>query len=286
MTDDTPLTWAQRAAWYELEDRPTGEERRFWLAACDRAPSVLVVPAGAGSLTCALTAPQRRTVAADIEERMVRRARGRLAKRPGDNAALIADMRTMRLDETFARVCVPRAALQLLSPDDQQGALVALARHVDPRGLLIVDLVRLGPTRAGRTAFYDPSVTDGVTAFDWTRRLPDGGYVTRRRTQHHTPSGVDLRFEDSLAPTRSSATAAAACAHAAVCLRELDDAALKARARFADLAVACDATIDERSCRWRVALSRCDQLASARLSSSRKCATPSSRPGVSGPGSK
>lgn len=290
--DDTALTWAQRAAWYEVEDQPDAEELRFWAAACDGAPSILIVPGGAGSLACALTAPERRTVAVDLEEPMVRRACTRLGACPGDNIAIVGDMRSVSLGEAFARVCVPRAALQLLPPDEQRRALTALAGHLDARGLLIVDLVRLGHARVQRTAFYDPSIADGTRALDWVRRLPDGGYLARWRTQHHDGSGVKLRFEYALAPSRSSATAAAPSAHAVVALHAFDDAALTAVAYSLHLAVGWDPAprthgpSHARSCRHRVALSRCAQPDKARSSSSRKCATPSSRPATSGPGSK
>lgn len=282
------LTWAQRAAWYEVEELPTAEELRFWRAACRGASSVLVIPGGAGSLACSLTAAGRRTVVVDSEAAMVRSAGAGLAACPGDNAPRLGDLRNLALGETFVRVCVPRAALQLLTPDDQRRALVALGNHVDAHGLLIVDLVHFGHEFAGSTPFYDPGVADGVSVLDWVRLLRDGRWLARRRTQQHAGSGLDLEFAYSSGPSSSSARLASADAHAAVRLHAFDDAAIHEVTRSADLVVAwdTDAGDGDRSCRRRVVLARPDQPPSARSSSKRKCSTPFSQTIDNGPDSK
>lgn len=102
--------------------------------------SVLELGCGTGRVTVALARAGLAVTGIDISPAMLAIARERAAGITG--VALIeADMRTLDLGERFDAVIVPLGALQHLeSVDDLIAAMEAIARHLDPAGIAVVDV--------------------------------------------------------------------------------------------------------------------------------------------------
>jgi len=196
------VTYAERAAIYELEYTDSGDENLLAQLASSRR-SVLEAPSGVGRLTLGLLRPGRRYVAVDIEPNMVRRLRERAAGLPGsaDLEVVAADLRSLDLGEEFDLVIVQREAFQMfLDRGDALRILESLRRHLAPGGTLLIDVAAFDrgepPAPELQPGYFDPELPDGVRREEWTKPLPWGGTVTRHRVQRRPDPGT-IVFEFS-----------------------------------------------------------------------------------------
>lgn len=185
-----PIGYRERAAFYELEYTTTVDHEFLIDLTAPPVRSVLEIPCGVGRNALHLARPGLRLVAVDIEPEMIdilrQRALGELCSATLE--AVVGDLRSLALGETFERIVVPREAFQLLMElGDAHDALVHLRDHLDAEGIMVVDLAHFRPgtdTEPGlQPAYFDPALPEGEVLVEWERPLPSGAHVTRSRQQ-------------------------------------------------------------------------------------------------------
>jgi len=198
------LTYAERAAFYDLEAGGTFDNQFLVSLLTPRVGSVLEIPCGNGKNTVDLIRPDLRVTAVDREPNMLARVRERLAGLPGcENLETVAaDLRDLDLGRAFDLVIVQREAFQLVTGrSDASRALASLRRHLAPQGTLMIDIAAFRPQASPdpeqgiQPSYFDPALPDGLKIEEWTKPLPWGGTMTRFRTQRH--EGEILVFEFS-----------------------------------------------------------------------------------------
>jgi SAM-dependent methyltransferase len=194
-----PIGYAERAAFYEIDYPDSVELGRLRRLLSPAVHSVLEIPCGVGGITLRLLEPGRRWVAVDREPEMVRRLRERAAGHPGVGSllAVVGDLRNLDLGEAFDLVVVQREAFQLLAREDAPAALRRLRAHLAPGAVLSIDLATFAPQEHGsplQPSYYDPTLPDGATVDEWTRGLPSGEVLSRRRVQRHRSGAVEIEF--------------------------------------------------------------------------------------------
>lgn len=106
-------------------------------------PTVLDLGAGTGRVTRLVAPRAQLTVAVDLSEEMLGRARDALRGIPGVHLVL-ADMRELSLGRVFDLVLAGNDPfVHLASDSDRQRALAMAARHLRPGGLFILDALWL-----------------------------------------------------------------------------------------------------------------------------------------------
>lgn len=195
------IGYAERAAFYEAEYATTADHAFLKALVTPDVRAILEIPAGVGRNLDWLAATGRDVVMADLEPAMVVRLRQRIAERRAEErvTALVADMRYLNLPRRFDLVIVPQGGLQLLpGPEDALRALTSLRLHLRPTGRLVLDLATFEAGVDGdedtRPSYFDPAVPNGQLVQEWTRLLPDGGQLTRWRTQHLEPDTLTTTF--------------------------------------------------------------------------------------------
>lgn len=113
----------------------------YWTSLVQRLvpTSVLELGCGTGRVTRALAGRAARVVAVDLSPELLARARRRLATCAAVTLVL-ADMRSLDLGDVFDLVVAPDDPfVHLLSGDDRDAALEAVARHLAPGGRFVID---------------------------------------------------------------------------------------------------------------------------------------------------
>jgi SAM-dependent methyltransferase len=184
------IGYRERAELYELEYTTTADHDFLIALTAPPVRSVLEIPCGVGRNALHLARPGLRLVAVDIEPEMINVLRRRTLgeSRSATVEAVVGDLRSLSLGETFERIIVPREAFQLLTDlGDAHDALVHLRDHLDAEGIMVVDLAhfRTGTdTEPGlQPAYFDPSRPEGEVLVEWEYDLPSGAHVTRSRQQ-------------------------------------------------------------------------------------------------------
>jgi SAM-dependent methyltransferase len=164
--DDTA---ARLARYYDLDlrDAPPDVPRLLALAAAEGGP-ILELAAGTGRLAIPLALAGHEVVAVDVDAAMLARARGawkraRGGAAPGGRLTLVeGDLLTVDLGPRFALVLIGLNSLFLLAtPERQSAALAAMARHLRPAGLAVVDIWLPHPD--------DLALYDGRLVLEWQR---------------------------------------------------------------------------------------------------------------------
>lgn len=114
---------------------------------------VLECGVGTGRVAIPLAKAGINIVGIDLNQKMLRIAREKLAREPAEVKKRIklvkADMRNFRLKERFSLATIPfNAFLHMLTVGDQEATLKSIHKHLKPNGLLIIyvfnpDLTRL-----------------------------------------------------------------------------------------------------------------------------------------------
>ncbi len=167
---------------------------------------VLVAGAGTGRVPLALTAPGRRVWAVERSRAMLSRAR---AKFDGLDVDLVeGDIRHFDVGRRFDLVIVPLDVFSCLTTSsDQIAALGALRRHLEPGGLLVMDLVNPhvlpGPEDDDRVRrrFEHRDGTEVIRAFDSTRSDPRRQMLTLT-ISYERWSGQTVSTETAILETR------------------------------------------------------------------------------------
>lgn len=118
---------------------------------------VLVLGSANGRVAWELARHSPRVVAIEPSERMVAVAEAQRTDQPSEAAArlrfICADLRSVRLNETFPLVVAPQNAMGLLASRDDLDAFVASAgHHLSPQGVLAFDVLNPRPRPASAPA--------------------------------------------------------------------------------------------------------------------------------------
>jgi SAM-dependent methyltransferase len=185
------------ARYYDLDlrDDPGDADLYTALAARTGGP-VLELACGTGRLLEPLLASGAEVTGVDVDPAMLARAERRLGS--GRAAQLVcADLLDVDLGARFGMAFIALNSLLLLADAERQaGALAALARHLRPDGLAVVD--------AWLPGVDDLALYDGRLIAEWTRRDPetDEWVLKLASAAHDAATGtVELdAFYDAWAP--------------------------------------------------------------------------------------
>ena len=178
MTRDAHREAAELARYYDLDlvDDPGDVELYRALAARSGGP-VLELAAGTGRVAVPLAAAGLEVVALDLDPAMLARAEARWAdaadsarpRRPGGSLQSVqADLLDADLGARFGLVILALNGLLLLAdPVSQAAALAAVARHLRPSGIAVVDVWLPGPD--------DLALYDGRLVLEWLRADDERG---------------------------------------------------------------------------------------------------------------
>lgn len=190
MTAPTAAELLARYYDLDLEDDPGDLDLYLALAARTGGP-ILELAVGSGRLAVPLADAGHDVTGVDIDPAMLDRARRAWAgARPGGRrgvrrtrgslALIEGDLRTLELPERFGLAFIALNSLFQVGPaDDQRAAIAALARHLRPGGVAVVD-VEL-PDAAELASW------DGRLLLDWMREDPEapGTTVMRLSSARH-----------------------------------------------------------------------------------------------------
>jgi SAM-dependent methyltransferase len=141
---------------------------------------ILDLGCGTGRLLVPLARQGYELTGVDISGAMLDLARDRLARvRLGKQVRLVQqDMRQLDLGQTYRLVvCALSSFAHLLTPEDQQAALTRVREHLDPGGLLVLDM--FNPDLPGMVSAEDQVVLDK----SWTD--PDTGRLVLKFVTRH-----------------------------------------------------------------------------------------------------
>lgn len=142
----------------------------LWMELADREPGpVIEWGAGTGRVASALADAGHDVTAVEVSETMVARGREK-----GSAEWLLADMRSATLEQRFGlAICAFNSFLCLTTPDDALTFLANAAAHLEPGGLLAVEVSAFRPEELA-------AVPGGpILQHDLTRGLFGGGTLER-----------------------------------------------------------------------------------------------------------
>lgn len=154
--------------------------------AVDSGGPVLELGAGTGRITIPIAEAGIRVSAIDLDAGMLGKLRQKLAALPEEVQARIDvaqdDMRSFKIDETFALVIIPfRAFLHNLTTDDQLACLRQARAHLRPGGELALNVFH--PSLEYMSRREGPLA--GTWRWSGTRDLPQGGFVVYSETTRY-----------------------------------------------------------------------------------------------------
>jgi SAM-dependent methyltransferase len=138
----------------------------FWLSLAEREGGPIVEwGAGTGRLAVPLAGAGFEVTGVELSERMVQEGR----KKGGNVEWVHGDMRSAKLGRRYAlAVCAFNSFLCLLSVEDALGFLHNVREHLEPGGLLGIEVSAFSPEE-----LVDPPGSPELR-HDFTRELPDG----------------------------------------------------------------------------------------------------------------
>ena len=145
------------AALYDAEHRTLVADIDLYLDVLHEARvrgPVLELACGSGRVAAPLAAAGHRVIGLDLSPEMLRRARARRRRLPPEAAARLRfsrqDMRSFRFRKPFEAAIIPFSSLALLpEAGDRAACLGCLARHLQPRAPLVIDLPNPPPAKPG-----------------------------------------------------------------------------------------------------------------------------------------
>jgi SAM-dependent methyltransferase len=137
------------AEYYDWEHRAFLEDLPMYTAFASAASGdVLDAACGTGRILAPLAAAGHRVTGVDSSNAMLEVARERVrAARVARKVSLVqADLRTFDLGREFGMALIALGSFHhILTTGDQRAALAALAAHLKPKGLLVLDLINPTP---------------------------------------------------------------------------------------------------------------------------------------------
>lgn len=133
---------------YEAELKDRGDGKLWeWAASEPSGCRVLEIGAGTGRATRFFARTAGHVVAFDLTPEMIAIARQRFAGQ-SHVSVLVADLRTLRLDERFDLIAaVDDPFVHLTEDEDRDRAFAAVAEHLAPGGRFLLDAAWLSPER-------------------------------------------------------------------------------------------------------------------------------------------
>jgi ubiquinone/menaquinone biosynthesis C-methylase UbiE len=134
------------AATYDLEYGHKDDDIAFYLDQAERyGDPILEIGVGTGRIAFELARQGHLVWGVDNSAAMLKKAQTKAAQLPAAAQKRLtlrqADMRSLRLRKTFRAVIIPfRAFLHNLTVQDQLDALHSIHRHLQPGGILVLDL--------------------------------------------------------------------------------------------------------------------------------------------------
>lgn len=191
--------YASIAEFYDLEHDGFGDDIAFYLQYVESAGDpVLEVACGTGRVTIPIALQGYRITGADCSEPMLTRARHRALEHGVQPAFIQADMKDAHTipGGPFGVVIMALDALSHLAKiEDQIEALSSARQALDPRGVLLLDVMHASPSRL--------QAMDGAVGFDGHWQLDDGSSVDRLSSHVVLPASQAIESQiwyDHLAP--------------------------------------------------------------------------------------
>ncbi len=167
--------YASIAEFYDLEHDAFDDDVAFYLQYVESAGDpVLELACGTGRVTIPIASAGFRVVGADSSVPMLSRARDRGRGHGVEPIFVHSDMKEARTipGGPFGVVIMALGALSHLTTiDDQIVALSSVRQALDPRGVLLLDMMHASPGRL--------QAMDGAVGFDGRWQLVDGSVVDR-----------------------------------------------------------------------------------------------------------
>lgn len=182
------------ARFYDLDHGDFGDDLAFYREFAARSGSpVLDVGCGTGRVLLPLARAGLAVTGLDISEAMLARARAHLAAEPEHQARVRlvqGDVRTFCLDERFGLAFMAlNSFLHMTNLADQRAALGCMVAHLQPGGLLLLDLFS--------PQLSQLAMSEGQLLHEWTRRDAETGRTVLKFVTHHTDFAaqvVDVTF--------------------------------------------------------------------------------------------
>lgn len=171
------------ARFYDLDHGTLTEDLPFYLGFAQRTGApVLDAGCGTGRVLLPLARAGYAVTGLDVSPAMLARARERLAAEPELAARVTlvqADVRSFALDARFALAFMAlNTFLHLVTLADQRAALQRLYEHLQPGGLLLLDLFN--------PLVSQLAVSEGQLLHEWTRTDPATGRTVLKFVTHHS----------------------------------------------------------------------------------------------------
>ncbi|MFW6336024.1 MAG: class I SAM-dependent methyltransferase [Phycisphaeraceae bacterium] len=155
----------------------------------DRRPTLLELGAGGGH-TLVHLADRFDCTADDLSPSMLNNCR-RLVP---SARAIVGDMRSLRLDETFDAVLVHDAIDYMTTPEDARAALVTVAAHLRPGGVAVIAPTYVADDFEDGDYEADQAHADGLTLtyLSYARRRPGDPYRLELHLAYVIDRGGDI----------------------------------------------------------------------------------------------
>ncbi|MBX3029374.1 MAG: methyltransferase domain-containing protein [Chloroflexi bacterium] len=199
MTDPDPRD-ALLARWYDLDLEDDPGDLDLYLAMAERTGGpVLELAAGSGRLAVPLAIAGHDVTAVDLDRAMLDRAErawaaarptGRSRRRVGTLRCLEADLLDLDLPDRFGLAFIALNSLLLVGDlSAQRRAIEALARHLRPGGVAVVDVQLPDAT--------DLAAWDGRLVLDWVRPDPEdaGTQVVKTSSARYDATDGSVRLD-------------------------------------------------------------------------------------------
>jgi ubiquinone/menaquinone biosynthesis C-methylase UbiE len=164
-----------------IEPYRTRDDIPFYLELAQAVPGrMLEVGCGTGRVLLPVARAGKEITGLDLSEFMLNVCRDKLSRESVDVQRRVklvqSDMRRFHLRHTYSLVTIPFRSFQhLLTVEDQLECLTTIARHLEPSGLLILDLFNPSLPHLVAEKYLEEYGDEPEFA------LPDGRVVTRRQ---------------------------------------------------------------------------------------------------------
>lgn len=178
---------ARSAAYYDFQygfsagDAPWPDVEWFRSVASGAGGPVLELGCGSGRIAVALAGDGHTVVGLDRSPAMLVRAAERAREARVVVELVVGDLRDFTLGRRFALVVIPFNTFLMVPPDDRRSCLLRIREHLEPGGLLAIDVFQPDPSRIAGVdggvvdegSAGDPRTGERLTFFTSTRATVD-----------------------------------------------------------------------------------------------------------------